>query len=256
MNAGFLALATEYRLAPPHFAMNSHTGAGATHSVPGQDDVNPVDDGHSPAQTTDVQMAIRAARKDPRCNGLVYAVGGSAGGSHTVYWLARGTAGDDRLDLGVSCSGPSNFEDMAWYAAPCVSGNTCSQPSMENYIGIPTGSISSHTAQVMPQVIAASPSTYITGTLPPLFILCSNHDAQGIETFCYADLVATVGKVGLTESTAAVPERHKFKKLIVDVPNNGQTYHAFGYWSSPITAGNPVKVKDLIIAWLKGGPPP
>ena len=88
-NAGFLGLAVEYRLAPPHDPMDS-----PTHPVPGQNDVTPVDDGHYPEQTDDVQLAIRTARADPRCNGLVYCVGGSAGGSHSAFMAATGTAGD------------------------------------------------------------------------------------------------------------------------------------------------------------------
>ena len=80
--AGFLALATEYRLAPPHTPMNT-----PQHPPPSQNTVFPIDDGHYPEQTTDVQMAIRAARQDPRCNGLVYCVGGSAALLMPSTWL-------------------------------------------------------------------------------------------------------------------------------------------------------------------------
>ena len=76
---GFLALSTEYRLAPLHTEMNT-----PSHPAPSQNTVIPVDDGHYPEQTDDVQMAIRSARADSRCSGLVYGVGGSAGGSHVL----------------------------------------------------------------------------------------------------------------------------------------------------------------------------
>src|SRR6476646_2090345 len=67
--AGFVAFSTEYRLSPPHNDMNA-----AVHGPMAQDSVFPVDDGHYPEQTTDVQMAIRAARIDPRCDGHVYGI--------------------------------------------------------------------------------------------------------------------------------------------------------------------------------------
>ena len=79
--SGFLGLAVEYRLAPPHVEMDS-----PTHPVPGQNDVTPVDDGHYPEQTDDVQLAIRTARADPRCDGRVYCLGGSAGVRTRSTW--------------------------------------------------------------------------------------------------------------------------------------------------------------------------
>src|SRR5262249_50694162 len=117
--AGFFALATEYRLPPPHIELNSHTGNGANHPVPGQDDVTPVDDGHYPEQTTDVQMAIRTARADNRCNGLVYIVGASAGGCHAAYMAATGVAGDDRPDLIVVFSGIYDLADPNFLGLDC-----------------------------------------------------------------------------------------------------------------------------------------
>ena len=83
------------------------------HPPPSQNTVFPIDDGHYPEQTTDIQMAIRAARQDPRCNGLVYCVGGSAGASHSVYMAARGTPGDEMPDLIVCFSGPYDFADLS-----------------------------------------------------------------------------------------------------------------------------------------------
>lgn len=65
------------------------------HPFPGR---NVIDD-------TDVQMTVRAARRDPRCNGLVYCVGESAGVPHSAYTAATGTPGDDQSDLVALCSG-------------------------------------------------------------------------------------------------------------------------------------------------------
>jgi NAD(P)-dependent dehydrogenase (short-subunit alcohol dehydrogenase family) len=86
-DAGYIAYAIEYRLAPNGL-------------IAGQ-----VSDGRFPQQSDDVKMAVRAARADPRGNGQVGAVGGSAGGYHTAFVAATGAYGDDRIDVGVSLSG-------------------------------------------------------------------------------------------------------------------------------------------------------
>jgi hypothetical protein len=194
--AGFLALSTEYRLAPPHTPMNT-----PNHAAPSQDTVMPADDGHYPEQTDDVQMAIRAARADSRCNGLVYGVGGSAGASHVLYALARGTPGDDQFDLGVSFSNPCKYDDVPWLQTPCIPGEACPEPLLENYLGIPGGSALLH----LSELAAASPTTYVTSSLPPYFFLYSDHDASYLQTFSRTDLINALQSAGITESTAATP---------------------------------------------------
>ncbi|HZS18296.1 MAG TPA: immunoglobulin domain-containing protein [Candidatus Udaeobacter sp.] len=243
--AGFLALSTEYRLAPPHIPMNE-----ADHGPVGQDSVIPVDDGHYPAQNVDVQMAIRAARADARCNGLVYGVGGSAGGSHVLYAMATGVPGDDQFDLGVSLSAPAKHDDVAWLQEPCVSNETCPRSAIENYIGIPTGSALSN----LPQVSVASPTTYLNSGLPPFFFLYSDHDASALETLQRPALTNALQAAGITESTAARPRIGKYKQLLIATGEG--TYHAFQFWNLPIdlTSGSAL-TKDVIIAWLQAGPP-
>ncbi|HZR28712.1 MAG TPA: immunoglobulin domain-containing protein [Terriglobales bacterium] len=243
--AGFLALSTEYRLAPPHILMNE-----ADHGPVGQDSVIPVDDGHYPAQNLDVQMAIRAARADARCNGLVYGIGGSAGGSHVLYAMATGVPGDDQFDLGVSLSAPAKHDDVAWLQEPCVSSETCPRSAIENYVGIAAGSALSN----LPQISVASPTTYINSGLPPLFFLYSDHDASALETLQRPALTNALQAAGITESTAARPRTSKYKQLLV--PTGEGTYHAFQFWNLPINliSGSPL-TKDVIIAWLQAGPP-
>ena len=73
--AGYIAFSIEYRLAPP----------GA---LPGQ-----TSDGRFPDQSDDVKLAIRTARPDPRCNGQVGAVGGSAGGYQVAFMSDYRNAG-------------------------------------------------------------------------------------------------------------------------------------------------------------------
>ncbi len=189
--AGFFALSTEYRLAPPHQEMNA-----PSHPPPSQNTVVPVDDGQYPEQTDDVAMAIRAARGDPRCNGTVYGLGGSAGASHVLYTLARGTPGDDQFDLGVSLSTPCTYDDVPWLQTACIPGEACPAPVFENYLGLPAGSVLLH----LPELAAASPTTYVTSALPPFFFLYSDHDSSYLETFSRTDLIYALQSAGLTES--------------------------------------------------------
>jgi acetyl esterase/lipase len=116
---GFMGVAIEYRLAPPHLEMNS-----PAHPFPGQNDIH--DDGYYPEQTDDVRDAIVHYRNDLRSNGEVVVIGGSAGGSHSLYLAGTGTPGYDMPDLAVLLScGISNLADPNQYALDCVGGETC-----------------------------------------------------------------------------------------------------------------------------------
>jgi hypothetical protein len=245
-NAGFFGLAVEYRLAPPHDPMNS-----PGHPVPGQNDVSPVDEGHYPEQTDDVQLAIRTARADPRCDGRVYCVGGSAGGSHALYMAATGTAGDDRPDLAVGCSGVYNMYDLSFIEQVCNDDSTCPHSACTNYLGIPDN-YPNFTPEDIAALTAASPVTYLTSDTCPIFVMRSTIDGTGIpETFDL--LVQKMTDIGLTASTSAEPETGKYKQATIPV----QAYaHAFEYWYFPFdgVAGHPT-VAATVIDWLRAGPP-
>ncbi len=238
-HAGFLALATEYRLAPPHAYMNT-----PTHPAQSQNSFNPSDDGHYPEQTTDVQMAIRAARSDSRCDGRVYGVGGSAGASHVAYMMATGTPGDDQFDLGVCCSGVYKLNDQAHLAVNYPPGETNFHDASMNYIGWPD----TYPIYSPPQLNAlwtASPATYVHAGMPPIFFMVSSDDAGGVDTFQYDDFKTALSGVGITESFSAKPQPGTYKRMIV--PVTAQT-HAFKYWKSSATVL--VGSKNAIITWL------
>src|SRR5207247_9300651 len=82
---GFMGVAIEYRLAPPHLEMNS-----PAHPFPGQNDIH--DDGYYPEQTDDVRDAIVHYRNDLRTNDEVVVIGGRAAVSHSYYLTCPGTA--------------------------------------------------------------------------------------------------------------------------------------------------------------------
>ena len=98
--AGYLALSISYRLAPPG-RIEGQTSTGC-----------------APQQYDDIKMAARAARADPRCNGKLGVIGGSAGGTHAAWLavdhLATETppwSGYDRPDAAICLSGSYDFTD-------------------------------------------------------------------------------------------------------------------------------------------------
>ncbi|MGI8890235.1 MAG: immunoglobulin domain-containing protein [Chthoniobacterales bacterium] len=183
-------------------------------------------------------MAIRVARQDSRSNGLVYGVGASAGGAHVVYMLATGAPGDDRFDLGVSFSGIYDLANLDHLMAPCLPDEGCFNELVTSYVNIPD--FINH----LPELAAASPVTYITSALPPLYFLISTDDASGVSSYQFPGLAAKLDSVGLTETMANVPESGHYKEWIVPVTKHA---HAFAYWT---------QAKSSVISWLQGGVPP
>lgn len=202
--AGYLALSIEYRLAPP----------GA---LPGQ-----ISDGRFPDQSDDVKLAIRAARADPRCNGQVGGIGGSAGGYQVAFNVATGTPGDDRLDFGVSLSGAYDLSDfspnphMPYYTA-----------TVTNYVNAP----STDTAAMR----AASPAWLADSTISPLFMINSLEDSMPYSQL--GDMIAHLDALGVTNYQA------------LSLPGGS---HSWASWPS---------VKDQALTFIANGfagvaPPP
>lgn len=182
--AGYIAFSIEYRLAPPG-------------KLVGQ-----VSSGRYPEQTDDVKMAVRAARSDPRCNGQVGAVGGSAGGSHVAYVATTGTPGDDRIDVGVCLSGPFDFVDFdnAW--------NPSFLTDVTNYVGVPA----TDTADLKAASPAFQPGV---ATAAPLFLIASAQDPMPPAQL--PDLVAKLSGNGMTNYQQTI------------IPGD---LHSFDYWST------------------------
>src|SRR6266481_7552677 len=173
---GFMGVAIEYRLAPPHLEMNT-----PTHPFPGQNDIH--DDGHYPEQTDDVRDAIVHYRNDPRGNGQVVVIGGSAGGSHSFYLAATGTPGYDMPDLALLLScGISNLADPNQYALNCIEGETCPSGAVTNYLNIPDPAPLPPTGIDLVLAQYASPTHWMHVGMCPFWAMCSSKDAVGIPT--------------------------------------------------------------------------
>lgn len=250
-SGNFIACATEYRLSPPHKAMNS-----PTHPSPGQNDVS--DTGHSPKEIDDLRMAIRAARSGStaglwgRVNGQVFTVGGSAGAAMGVDLAGRGVWGDDKPDAVVSLSGPYTLDNEQLLSDPatCAPQQGCAVEEMLNHVDGPTTEdINNHNWQpFLPQLQAASAMTYVTSTdLPPMYLIVSSNDTGGVGIYCFPDLIGRLNTLGVPESTSTVKQTGHFRKAVVPVTN---VTHAFNYWYSNGPDG--ITVKDSVIAWLSG----
>jgi hypothetical protein len=248
---GFLGVAIEYRLAPPHLEMNS-----PAHPFPGQNDIG--DDGHYPEQTDDVRDAIVHYRNDPRGNGQVVVIGGSAGGSHGLYLAGTGTPGNDTPDLLVMLScGVSNLADSNQYALQCVPDETCPHEALANYLNIPDPAPLPLTGSRLELAQDASPTQWMHVGMCPIWAMCSSKDALGIPTSTGFNIhsynpdntqgplengkngfVPTALAIGLRESTAREPEADSFKATIVDV---SVLTHSFDYWE---------QVRGEVIPWI------
>ncbi len=202
-NAGYIAFAIDYRLAPPG-------------SIPGQ-----TSSGQSPEQYDDVHLAVQAARNDSRGNGQVGAVGGSSGGTHAAWVASTGTPGDDRLDVAVSLSGTYDFSDFS------------PDPDLEaliaivtNYVGVP----STDTAALR----AASPAWVVDSSVAPLFLVDSFGDT--IPAAQLDDMVAQLNAIGVNNYEArSIPgSLHSFGYWS-QVKNDALAFLAAGFASPPPT---------------------
>ena len=254
---GFMGVAIEYRLAPLHIEMNS-----PPHPFPGQNNIH--DDGHYPEQTDDVRDAIVHYRNDPRSNGQVVVIGGSAGGSHSLYLAATGTPGYDMPDLAVLLScGVSNLADPNQWALQCVPDETCPHSAIANYLHISDPAPRPPAGSDLELGQDASPTDLMHVGMCPFWAMCSSKDALGIPTSTGFNIhsynsdntegplengengiVPTALAIGLRKSTARVPEAGSFKATIVDVR---VFTHAFNYWD---------QVKSEVIPWISAPIPP
>jgi len=254
---GLMGVAIEYRLAPPHLEMNT-----PVHPFPGQSDIH--DDGYYPEQTDDVGDAIVHYRSDSRSNGEVVVVSGSAGGSHSLYLAATGTPGYNMPDLAVILScGVSNLADPNQYALECVGGEDCPSQAVTNYLNIPNPAPQPPVGNDLVLAQDASPTQWMHVGMCPFWAMCSSRDSLGIPTSTGFNIrsylpdnrpyvlengengiVPTALAIGLTESTANVPEANSFKATIVNV---SVWLHAFDYWQ---------QVRGEVIPWISAPIPP
>ncbi len=172
---------------------------------------------------------------------------------------ATGTPGDDRPDLVVGLSAPCELDDLAHLQDACVPNETCFVEAVLNYLSEPSATdiLDHNYTPFLADLHAASPTTYVTQDMPPLFIMCSSNDTGGVDTFQFPDLIAKLDSVGLTETKSGVPTAGQYKENIIPAPPPPAAgTHAFAYWGFPVdgVVGH-TTVATTVINWLQAGPP-
>ena len=130
--AGFLVFQVDHRLAPP--------GAldGQVYSVDST--------GRFPDQTDDLKRQIMAALADSQCNGNIYLVGGSAGGTLVLWVMLDSSAtfpnfgwnetARAHIKAVVSLSGPTQFCDWSNPGGIPPNALTSFENDLDNYVNL------------------------------------------------------------------------------------------------------------------------
>lgn len=192
--AGILAMSANYRLTVQKIAGQNSTGQW-------------------PQQTNDAKAAVKYLRARSDCNGIVDAVGGSAGATHAISVATETSGGNwtsaDRARRAVCLSGCYDFADRT--PDPALA-------KIVQVINLYCGTTDLTAQRNM------SPVTLMDATANSLFLRTSQK-----ETMPYGQWLAILARLtalGLSADTSVLPG----------------TLHAFAYWSS---------VKNEVIAFLK-----
>ena len=139
----------------------------------------------------------------------------------------------------------------------CIPDETCPHAAVANYLNIPDPAPNPPMGSDLVLAQDASPSQWMHIGMCPFWDMCSSEDSLGIPTSTGFNIhsynpdntrgvlengengiVETALAIGLTESTARVPEAGSFKATIVGVSVQS---HAFDYWE---------QVKSEVIPWI------
>jgi len=83
VKAGFLVFQVDHRLAPDGLILNQYEHDNTFRGIAS---------GRPPQQSNDIKQQILAARADPQCNGTIFLIGGSSGGTHALWTALDPTA--------------------------------------------------------------------------------------------------------------------------------------------------------------------
>lgn len=229
---GWIVYALNYRLGPP--GLNE----GGVLNQPSHDDPA---SGRPPEQTDDIQLAIKAIRADPRCNGKVGGLGGSGGGFHVAFAEMDSTThvisssnltnritwnGDtDRLDTGVALSGGYDLSDR-------TPDGTLRQ--FVNLITAYTNTSDDVDGRAFERTV--SPIAYVTADAHPLKMFATPLDPMPRPQMTI--MANALSAQGVTNYEAVEVEG-----------TAGDNAHAYAYWQY-ILPGTTTTVGDLSIAFL------
>lgn len=201
-------------------------------------------------EVNDIKNYVKAMRADPRCNGWVAVVGGSAGASHAItvaldtnpsggdgnswpFWFQNS---DDRPDCAVMLSAIYDFADFTPPTGQVATDTRFLHLGMDNYAQVPNP-ISVSTLANLP----LNPVNLIAGAIThgwkPIYMF----NSYGDNPTAYHQLVTMVCRLqssGLTLGT-------DYKYLTIP-----GSQHAFQYWDHLLSTDH--TVGDEVIDFLKG----
>jgi acetyl esterase/lipase len=230
--AGYLVFQVEHRLAPPN-------------TLWGQDQHDPNtqkgrESGRPPQQSNDIKQQILAALADPNCNGDIFLIGGSSGGTHALWmaldpaptvpeWNANKVA---KIKAVVSFSGPTY---LSWRDPDPNQDIDGFIDTVENY----TNTKNDPTPE--PEQYDASPIKFVEDTtntlsyIPPIRMYATEGDSVPYQQG--ADM------------RAAFDIPYPSADVEFYLVNNG-SLHAFNYWHEQNEAADDVCVSTQVIEFF------
>ncbi len=205
--AGFLVFQVNHRLAPPGTLDGQNTS------------------GRAPAQTDDAKRQILAALADPQCNGSIYLVGGSGGGT-LALWCALDSAtgavpgwnntARQKIKGVVSMSGVADLNNWDHPGIPNADYESF-EKAVDNYVGLIWPD---HTPGPL---LAASPVNLITNgatSSPPVRLYASTLDSV---SYVQANEMETaLAGIGVTAAKTIFPgSDHAYKNWHKIDPSTG-----------------------------------
>jgi acetyl esterase/lipase len=166
--AGYLALSIEYREA-------------GSQPLPGQTTTGQYDQ-----QPTDCEMALNAALADPRCNGKVVVIGGSAGATHAAMLCDSWNTSNKPL-AAVLLSPATKFDDRTEVGYESLS-EFISAIQIYTNTNDSSGGLSTQ--------LADSPVSFVTSASKPMFIVFSINDEMPYTQL--GDFTSALNSAGVT----------------------------------------------------------
>lgn len=215
----------------------------------------PTDKGYAPEQIDDVKLQILAALADPQCNGSIYLLGGSAGGT-LFLWCAldptstvsewNETAARSHIKAVVSFSGPTDFCDNTSNPGGIPqSALTRFLNDLDNYVNLPDGTDCAHDPNG--NLAHASPYWLVTNGAtsnpPPIMLYATDGDP--------------VPNSQATDIYNALRSQFGFSyeeyKWIMHYPYGDSHSHAYNYWHSinNATGSDGLCVSQEVINFLR-----
>jgi acetyl esterase/lipase len=191
-------------------------------------------------QMDDIRTAIRTARKDSQCNGIVFVVGSSAGATHTLFAAVTGAQGDDKPDGVVGLSGSYDGSDMTGFKVPIPPAVLSFTHDWESYVDVPIETFPRPSSII--SIHNASPAWQSIANVPSTLLICSENDPM--PTAQLNDMITALNTAGVPSFTDW-PLLSDYQRNIV--PGNG---HGWDNWLVQCAPGSGTRVRDEVITFL------